>query len=76
MVTTEKNMTILRSLPDIHKEIAQAMRQFRQIVESKNDGALPSQQDKRVLELTELWLELQKEEAMGIPQVLDIAEEI
>ena len=62
MVTTDSS--ILRTLPAIHQEIAEAMRQFRELVERSHKESYPSHIDMRVQELTDLWLELQKEEAM------------
>jgi len=57
---------MFKELPDIHTEIAEAMTKIRHIVEQGHErDFLPSGQDQKIMELTNMWLEFQKEEAIA-----------
>jgi hypothetical protein len=56
---------MLQDLPDISDQIAQAIRSFRVLVDRSRKYDLPSAKDRRTMELVDLWLEIQREEAMS-----------
>lgn len=66
MVITENDGGVLTKLPDIHREIAKAIRCFSAITKNTVSSVMPDKQRERALELTNLWLEIQKEEALSI----------
>ena len=71
MVVTEHEVTVLTKLPDIHREIAKSMHYFGTLTKNTVSSITPDKQLERTLELTNLWLEIQKEEALAIYHLIE-----